>query len=454
MLLPVVTRAAVGAGVLTTPATGNAWQIGTLLNAVALTATRAGSVRLQIGARVVDASTDLKLKPGQSLHLRVSETGRRVVLRTENPDDTAARVREGIRSALPRQALQAPLLATAQRAAEAKLPLPAGVNRALEAFTRRIPRAETLMRATTLRVAIQQSGTFLESRLASGHTDGVARDWKSVLLQLRERLVASQPGQVGRAGSPARSQAPPTQPQTAAAPLAPRPGLAVPAPSLSGTGPPAPGALEAAPRPARDGGSGAGDPSSAGRQFALPASKPAPPPLRQQPPVAQPVVAEARLPADLARFGGQLIEQVDAALARVRLNQLASAPTDSAGQRTNWLVELPVRHGNGDVEVVPLTIEREGGGGGRAGGQAVWAVNLVFEMGGAALRARIAMRGDRVYTSFWAGQGRLRMSVEKNLGSLRQALESKRVRVGCLTCSATSPEPPASSEAALLETSA
>ena len=55
MLPTSVTSTPVGAGVLTTPATSNAWQVGTLLNAVALSATRAGSVRLQIGARVIDA---------------------------------------------------------------------------------------------------------------------------------------------------------------------------------------------------------------------------------------------------------------------------------------------------------------------------------------------------------------------------------------------------------------
>ncbi len=386
MLPPFVSPVPVSAGVLTAASASNAWQVGTLLSAVALGATSAGRVRLQIGARIVEASTDLQLNRGQSLRLRVSETGRRLVLRTENPDSTQARVLEGIRSALPRQAPQAPLLATAQRAAQAASPLPPAVNRALAAFVKHIPRAVSLTQATTLREAIQQSGTFLESAIASGRAANVARDWKNALLQLRERLVVSQPGQN-------------------------RPGGAAAAP-------PAATARSQAPAP--------------------------PPPLRQQPPVAQPVIAEARLAADPWRVVEQLTGQTDAALARVKLNQLASTPAEQAGQRLAWLIELPVRHGNGDVEVLPLTIEREPGGSGPES-QPVWAVNLAFDLGdGGSLRARIALRGDQVYTSFWTAQDSTRASVEKNLDSLRAAMERNRIRVGCLTCSVAEAEPPAS----------
>ena len=74
-MLPPIATSPVRSGVVTTSARGQSWQVGTLLQALALTATRDGHVRLQIGSRVVEARTDVELKPGQTLQLRVAAAG-------------------------------------------------------------------------------------------------------------------------------------------------------------------------------------------------------------------------------------------------------------------------------------------------------------------------------------------------------------------------------------------
>ena len=71
---PVNARAAAVA-ILRTPSVSNAWRLGTLLEALALNDSENGRVRLQIGARTVEAQTSLPLRQGQTLRLQVTETG-------------------------------------------------------------------------------------------------------------------------------------------------------------------------------------------------------------------------------------------------------------------------------------------------------------------------------------------------------------------------------------------
>ncbi|WP_158675253.1 flagellar hook-length control protein FliK [Thiohalobacter thiocyanaticus] len=137
---------------------------------------------------------------------------------------------------------------------------------------------------------------------------------------------------------------------------------------------------------------------------------------------------EGRLKLDLTQLlqRGGLLQQVESALSRVKLNQLASLPQERQ-QLPEWLVELPVRRGEDAIDVWSLRIRREGGRGGEdaTGGRPGWTVLLAFDLPGLGpVQARVSLNGERdISTRFLSEQGEPLRRLTEHLPRLRARLE-------------------------------
>lgn len=448
------------------------WQLGQVLKATALADTRNGQTPLQIGRQLVQAESPVPLQRGQQLSLQVSSLTDLPVLRIlsglgANP------LAEAIRSALPRQDSLAPLLANLVQAANNRqLNLPPLIARGAQQLVQQLPDPRQLSQPEGLKRALAQSGIFLEGQLArDGALRGVelSRDFKANLLRLI-RLVRSWPGAqprgplppatasspgAGPSGPAAPNAAPPSAPVAGTSPPAPPSPLQAgpgPAPSAAAEGEPpaspatlARGLKAAATTPSAAASSPRGAPSApstvptAGGP-ATPstpdAQRPAPPPLRGQAPLPQTAPAANLQRLELAGLlRPELQRQVESALARLQLNQLASVPRDR-DSGMEWLLEVPVRRGE-ETDLWSLRIRRDEGGRGRGEAPAppLWSVQLAFDLPGLGpMQARVALQGEQVSTWFWAQREQAVPLLEDHLQELRQGLEGAGLQVGELVC--------------------
>jgi hypothetical protein len=213
-----------------------AWTAGQILEARVVRQALDGTVTLRIGNNEVQARTGLSLAADQAVTLQVAQSGVQTVLRVLHVGDlsgtphatqsTAADSPEPIlaqawRQVLPRAGDLQPLLDRVReliqpdaRATARDLPEPAA--QALRELIQRLPPLEKLLTASGLRRAVDDSGVFLESRLAQALAQGsgaaVQNDLKAALLQLVSQL---------RALPPAPGHAPPSPPAGTAPPAAP-----------------------------------------------------------------------------------------------------------------------------------------------------------------------------------------------------------------------------------------
>jgi hypothetical protein len=146
------------------------------------------------------------------------------------------------------------------------------------------------------------------------------------------------------------------------------------------------------------------------------------------PPRPQAAIDGRTLKLDLAQLlqRGGLQQQVDSALSRVKLNQLASLPQERQ-QLPEWLVELPVRRGEDAIDVWSLRIRREGGQGDEDadGNRPGWTVMLAFDLPGLGpVQARVSLNGERdISTRFLSEQGEPLRRLTEHLPQLRARLE-------------------------------
>lgn len=199
------------------------WRPGQVLAAVVRAAVAPGVFELEIEGSRLQAASRLPLEPGQTLRLSVRQTGARPVLQLVEGLAPEAVLRQGLRRALPRQQSLAPALATlAALAGRGNEALPSAAERLGRALLARLPDPQQLTAPGAFRRALEDSGVFLENRLAAappGRPPPVAGDLKAQLLQLVQAA-----GPAGRAPLPA-PDAPPPLPGSP-----PRPQAAVPPP--------------------------------------------------------------------------------------------------------------------------------------------------------------------------------------------------------------------------------
>ncbi len=424
------------------PATGKspAWTAGQLLQAT-VGRSEAGRVLLQIGHRQVMAETSLPLQPGQRIDLRVQETGRLPVLRILSALAEDDPVASAFRQLLPRQAPLAPLLGTlAALTRQSRPALPAALDAAVRKLTADLADSREVARAPGLKEALRNTGLFLEPRLLAGSgATPPGGDFKANLLRLVRLLRASLPGAPRGSAPPAAAAAPPGRARPAAG--ADRPA----AEAVDARGSPLPLQVLArlqqrmAPPPLRPAAAALPlPPATPGRSIGVrPPASPPPPPLPGRPPRPQAVVA--RDLEQLVRLGSlrtELLQQAEAALARLHLSQLAAVPREGDRGLIEWLFDLPVRRGD-DIDLWSLRVRREGGRP-RAGGRrqpAIWTVQLAFDLPALGpVQAQVQLQDDTVSARFWAERPDTVPLLRDHLHELRRTLRDTGLDVGDIEC--------------------
>ncbi len=426
------------------------WQVGQLLRAT-VTETNIGKVLLAIGNRQATAQTSLPLQKGQQLTLEVRSLGRQPVLKLLSSGIESAHA-AAARTLMPKQGSLAPLLASISQAG--RIPdsgLPPSINRLMRDILQQMPNPASMTSAGGVKKAILDSGIFLEHRLvqqAGVHRSGVTltTDLKANLLRLVQ-LVRSWPGS---------SQAVPSGPAagTGAAPLPaaalppsvkPLPGGSTPAQQIPATPTQVARALLSlgAAAPTSPPGGGLLNTATAGATAVPPAtlagapSPPLPPPLPGSVPVPQAAVAASldwlnrsgTLRADLTR-------QLEAALARTQLQQLAAVPREGERGLLEWLLDIPVRRDE-TVDLWSLRIFREPQDGRRPPRRhnAGWTVQLAIDLPGLGpMQIHVHLEGEQVSTRFWATQEETLPLLREHLHELHKALQNAGLEVGELDC--------------------
>lgn len=373
------------------------WQVGQIIAATVASDSRSGQVSLRIGNQFVQArTTGAGLSHGQKLDLQVVELGRIPSLRILTPGSSDA-VRAALRSALPRQQPVSGLLSELVRIAAQ----PAGLKPAVaDATGKLLARSATQSQLTNpegLRQAIRDSGHFLESRLAgaTGTAPGLSRDMKANLLRLLSALRQSSASIAPEFSSP-RGQPRPTAPagQTATQ----TDNRSTPAPAAKQP------AANQAPAPAPRSGMDTG--------ARVPVPKPG------------------------------LIEHTEAALARIRVNQLSSTAPERP-LTPDWLLEIPVRRGE-QFDTWSFQIQQHPDSQARDGvTESRWSVVLRFELPGSGpMEARIGLVGDTVSTTFIAEQDATLPVLKTHFSHLQDRLENQGLSVARLECFPGAIKPP------------
>ena len=349
---------------------------GQILQAVTLTNSDQGHVRLRIGGAVLSASTHISFPSNTPLLLEVARLQPQLLLKLVSPtteNSVSQRLQAGKLALLSRQTGLAPSLAALIRGATASDPQHGlqSVNAELIKLMNALPHRTDLCHGPGLRQAMLLSGVFLEAHLArqrQNHKADVSKDIKACLLRLiakleRHKQAQTSPTDVNRPDIPAEydSVVPPRRKR-------------LPAPQKSAS-------------------------FLRGDKSGLAAIDP-----------------------------GNLVQNASGAIARLGLLQLTSADGFDKGE-ASWHLELPLIHDDA-IEIVSLSIERKPRYATRYG-EDQWILTLAVDtprLG--CIEIRVSTFRDGVSVCFWAGSERTSLLVEREFDRLRTAM--KQHGVGCL----------------------
>lgn len=438
----------------------NAWKVGQVLEAVALSRPAAERLQLRIGGMELEARTQAPIQAGDRVLLKVLSAGETPVLQVVPAATASANaadvVNHAIRQLLPRQ-LSTPKVIdslVALLAGDGKQKLPPNTRNLIETLLARIPTADKLADQAQLRQLVNESGLFRESRQLVGRPDHF--DMKQALVQLARQLNQLVPqkeaqsqaqtqlqSQSGKAdGQPSGQQQALVNRPTVAGDRA---AAAVPGSvSSAGTtvGSTAAGGSNvaqqaaAAPNQATNAavpGKPAGQASVAGQANPVPeASRQLNSYQQLQMMTTRPAVERP----DLLPFEQLLLDTrqtVDGGIARLIWQQAQSLPQqEQSGLR--WVFELPYREGD-EYRSLPLVIEREAEHERAEGEELGWRVELEFDVPTlGSVQAHVLVRGDKVSASLWTEYPGVAQAAETALPSLETALVAAGLQVGAITC--------------------
>ena len=377
------------------------YKIGQILNAIVLSNSHQGRVAIRIGNMELTASTNIALRQNTPLELKVAQLQPTLQLRILHPGGDNP-LQDAMLKMLPQQTSLAPLLAELVFNAQAKphtaapSPLQAVIKNLFAALSTR----QDIRQADGLQRAVAQSGLFLEAQLATAvrsQHPALAADLKALLLRYLDTLQQSRSEQAVTRPATQPAGPPTTQP---AGP-----------PTTQSAGPPT-------------------TPASG------PVSAELLPPLKGRLPQSQPRVSHVASTPTAASETSQplLLKQLEGALARIGLHQVATAENFNEGQNL-WQLEIPVRHGNA-VEIVALTIEKETArNSADTDDEDAWSVNLSLDLPNlGSLQSRISMDKQGLSTTFWTRSRHNLSLIEKRLPELRRNLELHGLEINQFKC--------------------
>lgn len=368
------------------------WQVGQILNATVTARPDGQTATLRFGAGDVDLQTRIPLAPGDSVKVRVARTGERITLRLVDADTAVDPARgEAFRRALPRQQSLTGLLANLSRLVTSRPTTPARSGAAPGHTTldrlppqirelagqllRQLPEARQAVRSDGIRQAIRDSGIFTEAKLAQAARRGEAPPQADTKLNLVRLLHALQTVLKDLPGAPAATKSlPRTHGQI-------------------------------------------------------------PPPLRNQPPAAQPrippsIVALPEEDGAVVRLLQELIAQTEGALARIQVSQLSSLGSQESPAQV-WVAEVPLRFGQ-QTDLIQFRIEHHRGGG---AAEEYWSVTFAFELEElGAVRARVVFFRQELSATLWAERESTAKRFQDRLQELRERIERRGLKVKAVDC--------------------
>lgn len=362
-------------------------QPGQLVSAQVIQKNSPTDYMLQTSTGTLAVRTNAPLALDQQLQLQVIKVRQEVTLQLLQISAKSTPLESALRVNLPKQSGLAPLLANLHKLAndEQSARLPKELTQAVQQTLAKFPQLAQVANSDGVKQAIDDSGLLLEAKLlkvlenfSKLNVDG---DFKALLLRLH-KLLQQLPAQA--TGSKLN---------------------------------PSPTALST--------------PTNTTQPSVRNPASPAPP-LPEARPQAQASVASSILPnMNAEQVKDQLIQQIEGALARIRLSQLASVPeTDS---KSSYLLEIPVNHKQ-QIDLIQLRIDREAAHD-NASNQHIWSVELAFdfdELG--PIHAKVKLNQDRVSTQFWASQADTAEHINKHLEVLQNALIEQGLQVDRLFC--------------------
>lgn len=384
-----------------------AWEVGQLLSATALGNLGPGQISLRIAGQSLTAQTRLAVEPGTTLTLRVVAAGEQPTLAVVSPAAESDPQLQAWRTALPLQEPLPPLLdavvALAGGASTAEPPVsPApAIAKIARQVLGGLADVQTVARPAGLKKAILDSGLFLEARLSAaakgGDTTGITiTDLKAGLLRLANALQETPTAPIPTAE--AIAQEPPGATVQVPADTRPTAQAGDPAPAIGSPGQATHYSSSAA-SAARD------SMVASSLQRATSASDPSP----QNP-----------------------IRQVEAALARLQMNQLSSLPTGS-GEALIWAIDLPIRLED-RVDVLRLRVEGEDRRG-HPKGSFAWSVSLDLEPNGlGSVQARLTLLDRQISANVWAERPQTAALFATHLDELRDGMTRAGLTIAAMGC--------------------
>jgi hypothetical protein len=548
--LPVIAAQAAGSAT-----SGVVLQPGTVVDAQVLKVAE-NLVQIAIAGLSIDVLSEVALTPGQNLQLAVSQTSdgtvrlamvgqgtappsadtagvaATIVAATNaavdtpapatittiaNPAQVAApaandpltpleRIAVSVASetAATQQQSLAPLFANLNAAATSNSLPPVLQQAVVQVLAQQTPLVPALS-GEAVQTAVQTSGLFLESSLATGSLPPTGiPDLKAALIVLRQTLAAAvQATETPQAVAPVVStadagEAEPATPSPSLVPAQPEqtqpdqiPELAVreiataqarlqlPALVSDTTGQPtklllAEALLSAGPKSVASGAAlnllqealqelpRASQPQTATvtlpggqREEAIVHTSTPPPPFRGALPSAQPVAAPSIAPgAPLATTVRHLLDDTDAAIARQTLLQVASLPDrpDASGSRTDpamprWNFEIPFATPQGTA-MAQFEISRDGGGNEVEATKRVWRARFSLDVEPAGpVHALISLIGDRTSVRMWAERPQTASLLRAGVSDLSLALSQAALAPGDIVIREGAPPQPQAAKA-------
>lgn len=459
------------------------WQTGQILSALVAKVTPQGNMTLQIGDTTIEVNSGhINTAPGQTLMLEVMRTEPQTLLKIVNQPASSQPLTEvpteALKVLLPRQMPLPPLLANLALLARDNgrtLPvLPHNVDVIIKKLVNDLPTENKLSSADGLKRALSLSGMFLENKLASaGNTNesgSIDQDLKANLLRLLSNLQQISPSLTPRNLSPNPS-AQPNGPQSMASnpassasagpkstALTPdantniKPGVS---PSLSPRINPGANAninsgtnltTNLTANPGTTPATAANTNPRAnptGNKYAVdqPLFKHSAPPLLPQ----TPLQAQERTTASVSgqqsppQIIEELAQQVNGAIARLQIHQVASLPTED-NLYPALSFELPLQHEN-RIDVIQVRIYQD-----RTSKTSEkpdrWSASLAMDLESlGAVYATITISQHQVWTSLWAETKSTAEIINQHLQELYKGYNKVGLNVGTTHCCHGTPPP-------------
>ena len=151
---------------------------------------------------------------------------------------------------------------------------------------------------------------------------------------------------------------------------------------------------------------------------------------KNAPALHSPAQASLTQAMNLQQTLSELRRHVEGGLARLQLNQLISSAPDEDGKR-GWVTELPVRQGE-NIDLIQLRVEKDKT---RSNNKKtdLWTVALSLELKGLGpVQARVSLAGNQINTSFWAENAQATEFIRENLQTLKHRYREVGLTVGTL----------------------